>query len=196
MYGDINNIKEGDIILCNRLGKESTFFSDCVRYFTGFPYSHSALIMTNVYGYQSVLTADEVVNCQPVSNYWNESRTDFEVYRIPKVTTKDKKDALTQCYYNYSGQLYGFTQVLWFVYRWFMEHVFKKDVRRAKNPFGSGIVCSELVWDYLDIITKDNPNLIELRNFIYQWTPDTVAAGDIAIICKSMNFELIYSNKI
>lgn len=176
--------REGSIILLNRLGKESSIFSKLQRFFTGMPYTHSAIVTRDIYEIQSVLSADELINTQPLDNYFNEEKTEIEIFDIidKRVNTEFKEETIKQLYEEYAGTMYGFAQVLWFVYRWFMEKL-GKDVRKKKNPFNKGEICSELVWHYLDRVGDFIP---ELKAKINEWNPDTIHAGDIHTICISL----------
>lgn len=165
----------GDIILLNRKGKESDLYSAAQRFFTKMPYTHSALGTGPIFEKDGVLTSDECTNIQPIDNYFREDNTDFEIYSV-NLPSDIQKKLTTHMYQEYSGKIYGFTQILWFIYRWFMGF-FKKDVRKQKNWIStSGVICSELVFKYLLLIAELKP---ELKVKLDEWRPDNVHVGDI-----------------
>lgn len=166
----------GDIVLLNR--KKGGWFSSAQRFFTGMPYTHCTFSIGEICGVESVLSADEKIVVLPLDSYFTETDTDIEIYRI--TCDKNKIEySIKKVFVNYSGFWYGFTQVIWFIWRWLMEK-FDMDVRRKNNPFKSGIICSELVYYYLVEL-----NLPEIKKDLEAFTPDTIHAGDIANILKN-----------
>jgi len=190
-------VKPGDIILINSLGKNSTWYSKAQRFLTRKPYTHTAILLGDVCGTMSLLSANELVCVLPYKNYQGEaeSGSEMEVYTFTHPPPIDMHHAiLEKLYTKYAGTAYGFIQIFWFLYRWIMEGWFRRDVRRKRNPLTTGTVCSELVWYYLRDISYYYP---ELQAKVNEWQANTIHAGDIADICKSLPgiFKLIYTNK-
>lgn len=173
------NFKQGDIILLNRHGKESNWFSNAQRFFTRMPYTHSALVLGKVKGLMSVLSADELVVVIPVNRYLEEEGTDIEVYRPKFVDWVLINQLMPDLYQKHAGKPYGYLQLLYFVFRWLAES-FKIDVRKWKNPFTNNDICSELIFEYL-LLTGSKPILFALSDYRL----DNVHVGDIANICKN-----------
>ncbi len=191
--------KLGDIILLNRKGKSSSIYSAAQRFFTKMPYTHTTVAMGNVLGFPSALSAEELVVVEPIQRYFEEEGTEIEIYRIHNLKLNVASDVISYLYFKESGAYYGFTQILWFIYRWFMESVFQKDVRKERNPMSKGIICSEPVYNYLVKMVSMDPDLCvtPLNSKLTEWNANTVNAGDIATICKSFPeiFSQIYTNK-
>ena len=188
------DLKPGDIMLLNRHGEAQNFYSVCQRFFTKKPYTHTALVFGEVKGFQSVISSDEVVAVLPVRNYFAEEGTDIEIWRFKDNHSELIEDLLTKLYTGYADMSYGYLQIPWFIYRWFMESVFQKDVRKQKNWSTSGVVCSELIYVYLECFIQFYP---ELKEKLDEWNQDTVSSGDMADIIHSFPeiFELIYKVK-
>ena len=189
----------GDIVLLNR--KKGGWFSSAQRFFTKMPYTHSTFSVGNILGFESVLSADEKIVIEPVGRYYEEKETDIEIYRLKKKVLPvgfegALSSAIESMYYKYANTYYGFGQVFWFVYRWFMESVLKKNAKKKDNPFKGGIICSELVYLYLEqvckVLNKCYPKrdtrrfsvLLHLQIELNKYTRDTIHAGDIAVIIK------------
>lgn len=188
----------GDIILLNR--KKGGWFSTCQRFFTGMPYTHCTISVGEILGFESTIGADEKVVIEPIRKFYEEDSTDIEIYRLRKEILPLNFDThmsntMKYMYCKYANQYYGFSQILWFVYRWLMEK-FGKDVRRNNNPFKGGVICSELIYLYLVQLTivlnkcypkKDSRRfsvLLPLQTDLNRFTADTIHAGDIASIIK------------
>ena len=184
MYHNITKtIIPGSIVLLNRLGKESNFTSSLQRFFTKMPYTHTAIVLEKYMNENVVLSADELTVILPLNNYFEEDKTEIEIYEL--LLDFDKISITRDLFLNYSGKKYAFLQVLYFIYRWFNETVLKRDVRKEKNIFNKGQICSELVYLYLcEVAQKTNTK--ELLDKLNEYTKDTIHVGDIANICKSL----------
>ena len=183
-------INNTDIVLLNR--RKGGIISSLNRFFTKFSLTHCALGIGKIRRINSVITADERVNIQPCENYYVEKNTDIYVYKLKMdIDIKIINNIITNIYTTLAGTKYDFTQTLFFIYRWFMETVFKKDVNKERNIFISGknrSICSELVFIYLYEISNCN---IELRTFLDKhYTQNTVNVADIYKILN--NFPTIF----
>lgn len=186
----MDKYKVGSVVLLNRSkGKESNWFSKAQVFFTGKPYTHCANIIGDVLTQQAVLSADELITVEPLSKYFDEEGTGIEIWEMPSVSEDRAKIILKDLYLAYGSTYYGFTQLLWFVYRWFMEKL-GKDVRKKINPFRNGEICSELIYHYWERL----PEYFDLQKKLDEWNPDTVHAGDIHTIMTSFPdlFKLVY----
>ncbi len=181
----------GDIILLNR--NKGGWFSSAQRFFTGMPFTHCTVSVGNVLGEEYVLSAEEKILLLPLYNYFTEldGSTDIYVFR-PSVDIETKAALVVELADELINKWYGFGQLPWFIYRWFMEKL-GKDVRKSNNWFKSGYICSEVVYLYLEKLARKNEpekltyggELYELNQWLSQYTQDTVHAGDIYTICAS-----------
>lgn len=164
----------GDIILINNLEKD--WFSAAQRFFTGKPFTHSAVGVGRVMGYYSILEADILVEVTPVFKTLNQN-IEYSVYEVHGVNKNELFEIVKELYIEYSTKSYGYFQLLWFAfYRWLFE-LFGKDVRKKNNWFTSGVICSELVWYYFEKLGKKHfPQLLETIN---EWLPNTFHSGDV-----------------
>ena len=190
-------LQNGDIFILNRKGKFGNFYSKAQRFFTKLPFTHAAIQFGEVKEFESIISADELVCLIPTQKYFDEEKfgTDIEIWRIKNANKNDIEFYLERLYECLAGTSYGYVQILWFIYRWFMESVFQKDVRHFNNPFKNGTVCSELTWKFLYNMSDKIP---ELRKKLNEWTPDTVSSGDIHNICLLLPnvFELVYKTNL
>lgn len=197
---NLKDLELGDIILMNRRGKSDSFYSKAQRFFTGLPYTHSTIVVGDILSYPSVLSSDELTLLRPVQPYFEEPDTEIEIFRIKDFNKEIGTNVINNLYYDFSGDYYGFFQILWFIYRWLINKVFRKDIRKWNNPIKKGIICSELVYNYLKLYTYSmlyTTNDVKYSNLVKkmdEWNPDNIHAGDIALICKLFPeiFELIY----
>jgi len=169
----------GSIISFN--AKKGGWFSTVQRFFTGKPYTHSAIVVPDVVGVPSYLGADLTVDIQPIDVFLDSETIDYQVWEWIGIPVKRIMDALQFVYLRYAGETYGFLQVLWFVYSWFMRKVFRKDVRKTHNPFPNHPICSEVTWWMCYRVVYDNPKLVRILN---EWRPDTFSSGDQAEVMK------------
>lgn len=182
-------MEKGDIVCINERG----FYASAQRFFTKFPYSHTAVGIGDVCGYPSLFEAKAHMAVTPLELLFEEEEKEFEIYKV-NIDPVIKSRAVDEIYHAYAGSIYGFTQILWFIYRWANE-MFDRDVRKTTNPFSAGEICSEIVWHYLNIISEGIP---ELHKKVNEWNADTIHVGDIVAICKAFPniFELEQSRYI
>jgi hypothetical protein len=132
------DIQVGDLVFSGRRG--NNFYSQGVKWFTGSKWSHCFFIMTDVAGERAVLEAD--MHCQVVP--WNreyvlQNDDYYEVYRPIKDTDVDKAAAADATYKECSGEIYGYTQIIWFVWDAMCK---KLGLNSGRQWFPNGIVCS------------------------------------------------------
>ena len=187
------NFKDGSIILLNRKGKSSSFYSAAQRFFTGYPFTHSAIIVDPVRGLTSVLSSNEVVTILPLQNYFDEPDTDIMIYELIGFDEYNIKESVDSIYKSYAGASYGYLQITWFVFRWLCKRI-GIDIKGKRNYAPNGMICSEMVWDYMSLLKT---NYTEFYKFLNEWTKDTVHVGDISEIIKSFPylFKLVYEKK-
>ena len=174
----------GQIIVFNAI--HGGFFSSANRFFTRMPYTHVAFVVEPVFGVDSYFGAELSATTQPFNNIIKDKDYMYQVYRPIGWTKPQLNNALKQIYMRYAGQTYGFAQVLWFIYRYIAESwPFHADVRRGHNFFPNRPICSEICWWYLWFLYEERPDLVQLRDKLGEWSPDTFNAGDSARVIQS-----------
>jgi len=102
-----------------------------------------------------------------------------------------------------AGTSYGFLQLLWFIYRW-MAEMLGFDVRKQRNWFPNGDVCSENAYRYLierlqrngiGVGAKRYRDIRLAINKLREWNENTFTPVDLAMVIKSYPnlFELVES---
>jgi hypothetical protein len=101
------------------------------------------------YGIGTVIESSLLVQVVPfVRNYKTNPNEGYEIYSCTAASTQDISRATAWVFHNLSGKSYGHLQLLWFVWRWLWEKLFKKTPKGNWLP--AGVVCSELNWHFLD----------------------------------------------
>lgn len=181
-------LKIGDIGFSSSYGTGfRRFLSNSIRFFTKSKFSHVLMITDDVEKIEAVQEADIIVQVVPFDRNYRKCETEkYRMYR-PSAPEVDKVRAAKRCFMEFAGVTYGKLQLIWFVYRWFNENLFKRDVRHQKNWMADGVICSELVYWYLWYLGDPYQNLLK------PWNPDTIQAQDILTIVEANPelFELI-----
>ena len=118
MIGFSNNKKGGRII----------------RFFTRSNISHTFVFTFTLKGVPAVQEASASVQIVPfLSRYHGNPKYSYEVYEVTagSVTEEDVEGALSRIFEEFAGAKYGWFQILWFPYRWFLETVRCVVYRRA-----------------------------------------------------------------
>ena len=144
----MNKVEKGMIGFSINSGN---WLSKIISFFTESKFSHSFLIFEDIFGEPSVIEASEKVQIVPFArNYIENPNEYFEIFKIKDglVTEEDINKALLEVYNHESGDLYGFLQLPWFIWRWLCTKI-GFDIKNEKNWSASGTICSKLVWTYL-----------------------------------------------
>ena len=170
---------------------KKSFLSKLIRFFTKSNISHTFIIGHETAGEVSVLEADMVVRHCPLAPYYEKNETEqYWLYEInPAIVSQERvNESVDYCYKEFAGYKYGFTQLIWFVYRW-LNDLIKRDVRKKKNWMADGVICSELVYHFLVHCG--------LGHLVEAWNPDTIQAEDIQKIVKERTdiFTLVYKKE-
>lgn len=174
---------KGAIFLFNNNSKKS-WYSKLQHFFTGYKYSHTSMGLGLQFNDIYVLSSDKLCYVQPLYKYLMSDDIYMEVYRF-KLLDDEADDIINRLVLDYSGREYGYTQILWFVYRWFCEKFLKKDVRKKHNWFAENtIVCSELTYFYLKELSIVY-RLHDLRAKLDEWHSSNIHVGDIKLILDS-----------
>lgn len=158
------------------------FVAKCIRFFTKSQWSHTFCITM-----EDFLLGPIVEEAGPmgVVNASIDKYLDGPFYcKLWKIkATEDQIDAGIRRVFPMLNKSYGYFMLLGFILVWLWHKI---TLRKANNPFRGGIICSELVLEYLKAIFPDNAALLEMDR-------DTTSPEDIYefIICRSDMFEEI-----
>lgn len=111
-------------------------------------------------------TIDPWIKHQADTRYW--------VFEPTGYTDEEIQSALFELYNKDAGEGYGFFELPWYVYRFVMEW-FHKDVRHQHNWFPGGNICSQDVFNFLYILSRNRP---ALRAYLDQWRSTTFHSSD------------------
>src|ERR1051325_10986824 len=137
-------VQAGDIAFSGK--RKYNFYSHTVEKITGSKWSHSFFLLGDICGELSALEADLKVQAVPWQREYVEADNDYyEVWRPVKASAEDIARAAKFCYHEYSGEMYGFLEIPWFIWRVLAHCWF--GLQPKKNWSTSGIICSELLYD-------------------------------------------------
>jgi len=132
--------------------------SRLIRMFTAGEWSHVFVVMDRapLTGDYYIIEAGEFgVRINLLSEYTYEPKVEFALYR-PKVGDEAIEDGFKEVL-KLNGKAYGYLQFIGFVLVW---PYYMITGRRRKNPFGGGVICSELGLLYLRA-TKVRPDVFD-----------------------------------
>ncbi len=164
---------------------KSGFFPKLVRFFTKSKLSHCGIVFFNLgFGAETVIESTTLVQVVPFQrNYRDSKNEEYIVFElIDKTLSRQKIDLdkiLIDLFKEYSGQSYGYFQLLWFVFRWFVG-LFGFDISNHKNWFTQNVICSEVLFQYLKAL-----KILVLDEKLKKFNSDTVQAQDLFDIVKS-----------
>jgi hypothetical protein len=135
---------------------EKSWFGKFIKFFTKSDFSHTFICYYPLQDLELIFEANELMMLTPFDkHYRNNVGQKYEVWEITQfsgdaITTLMTVDALKACYLEYCNVKYGYTQLLWFIWRWLAESLgIKLDLKKDRKWFVKGILCSELVYLYL-----------------------------------------------
>lgn len=141
--------------------KYRVIFGRLQQIFTRQKWTHTAMGFFPFIGHPETETLFESNEIQDVTLWEPNIDAEYEIYNIKYYTQEQIDAALWKTFKEYNGELYGFTQILYFVRRWFWEtkwikklfwwiptKIFGKpaDIRQWNNWFVGGTICSELFY--------------------------------------------------
>ncbi|MBN1114137.1 MAG: hypothetical protein JXA66_02230 [Oligoflexia bacterium] len=185
-------LKPGDFGFSN----SRTFMAALIRFFTGYsrkkndpPVIHSLLITSPMLDNVTVEEANFLVQIVPFeSHYAAEPEKEYYLFRIkPEFAPPEKiKTALDYTFREFAGYHYGYFQLLWFVYRW-IANMIGVNVSHKKNWMSDGVICSELLWHYLNQLGG------KVAELVSQFNPDTVQPQELMNVIKNNQdvFEMV-----
>lgn len=138
------------------------YFGKAVRFFTGGPWNH-AFVVANVnsfFGATIIEASERGTGISVLSKYFS-SEYDFQLW-MPQT---DKATRLSALEYTkiLIGKKYGYLQCVGFIPMWLIKKI---TLQNVNNPFGSGVICSELVLKYIQALAL-NPayNKLDRNSF-------------------------------
>lgn len=162
------SVEIGDVVFSGK--RKKTLFSRGVMWFTNSRWSHCFFIMTDVAGERAVLEAD--LNCHVVPwcrEYETNDNDYYEVYRPMKVSSEEIIKAANETYQEFSGEIYGFGQIIWFMWDAFCEKV---GLNSGKQWFSDGIVCSGVLDAYIQRLNPLFQDAFKEYNIINRVNPE------------------------
>lgn len=172
--------------------KYRVVFGKLQQIFTRQKWTHTALGFFHFVGYLKTETLFESNEIQNVTLWEPNIDAEYEIYNIKYYTQTQIKAALWKTFYEFNGELYGFTQILYFVRRWFWEtkwikklfwwiptRVFGKpnDIRLWNNWFVGGTICSELFYDLMSNLNELKYNA-GVDKMLRTWNKNNFHSGD------------------
>lgn len=142
------NIERGDFGFSDYVGPGFfNFVAKCIRFFTKSRWSHTYVIPLedDVVGHIVEEAGPMGVVCCSIDKYEDKTEYIAEFWR-PMVTSEDQVDIAIRRIWKMMGKSYGYTQLLGFILVWVWYKITR---RKANNPIRGGIICSELVLEYL-----------------------------------------------
>jgi len=157
--------------------KGGNFLTRLQKIFAGREATHSFVVLSQqIYEEHYLLDAQAVMTIDPLARIKGNTNISYKIYEIPMLQeTADYicKKLLT----SYIGQGYGVLQLIWFVWRWFNEYFFSRDMRKKNNPFKQGIICSELFW--YAIVEVGKKHNMKYWNYVHPYLADTIHSVDV-----------------
>lgn len=127
----------------NKIG----LFPKLIRAVTRSRWSHCFIYIDDVLGEKSVIEASDLVQVVPFSrNYVKNPHEEFQLFEIVDAKADKILEALNFAYCTYSGASYGFLELPFFILRNFLN----------KNPIHKGVICSELLIRYIQLLDGDH----------------------------------------
>lgn len=150
--------------LCGCIGFSRTKGSGCgailsrfIRMFSAGEWSHVFVVLSEdpVAGWIIIEASETGVKLNLLTEYTKDPNIEFALYK-PKVGLRELLAGLAEVI-KLNGRAYGYLQFIGFVFVW---PYYMITGRRRKNPFGGGVICSELGLIYLKA-TKVNPEVFD-----------------------------------
>jgi len=182
------------VVGCMNAVTSKSWFTKIQRFVTGKNVSHSFLILDEYYGDYQMLDARLSVTLCPFELINNDGN-DIWLYKID-ISEKNSNKIKETFFNEYIGQTYGFSQLIWFIWRRLMELIFKKDMRNKKNWFSEGILCSELVWNVLDKCSKfedEDKKFQDINLELSKYNVNSFHSGDCKELLDSLSDKNIIS---
>lgn len=171
-------IEPGDFFLSQN---KSGLLNRLIMFFSKSDLTHCGIIFFKQDGMLSVLEASHSVQVVPwYRNYIENKKEKYIVYRINRdyLPGNTMNFMLSSVWYNHSGKWYGYAQLIWHIWRWFNE-LFNRDIRKKKNWFKGGYICSEVLFLMLQEIKHDG-----VREYLNKFDSNNINCEDIKKLTK------------
>jgi len=180
--------------LCGCIGFSRTKGSGCgailsrfIRMFSAGEWSHVFVVLGDdpVAGNIIIEASETGVKINLLAEYLQDPNIEFALYR-PKVGMRELLEGLKETL-KLNGRAYGYLQFIGFVVVW---PYYMITGRRRKNPFGGGVICSELGLIFLKA-TKVRPDVFD------EMDPNLCSPEDLndAIDTDREHFDLMLARK-
>jgi len=168
----------GHIVVFN--STKGGFVNRAERFFTRSDYNHTSITIPAVLGVESHISATWKVVTEPISHFMNDESEWYKMYYPVGFSTNQLIEVLSRVYNEFSGETYGFFQLLWFMYRWLMEcWPFRMNMKHGSNWFPSGPICSEICWYYIKYLCEMQPKRMQaVEAKLNEWAPDAFSPAD------------------
>jgi hypothetical protein len=162
-------IELGDIIVFN---ETKGIYPKLIRFFTGKPYTHTAIGIGDIAGFPSTFEAREVTT----SRIWDKIQADktieYEVYEVTLEFKPAIQQACRDIFEEYNDYQYGYMQIPHFLHLWMMRKM-GKNPKQEEPWFQEGIFCSEITYLALQSISK-------IKDYLDGWLINNFSPGDTA----------------
>jgi hypothetical protein len=171
-------IETGDFFLSQN---KTTLLNKLIMFFSSSIYTHCGIVFFKQDGMLSVLEAGNTVQVVPwFRNYIDQPKEKYVVFRINRdfLPGNTMNFMISSVWYNHSGKWYGHLQLLWHIWRYINEK-FGRDIRKKKNWFKGGYICTEILYLMLREIKHDG-----VREFLNKFDSNNINCEDIKILTK------------
>jgi len=152
----------------------SGWISNAIRWFTEGKFSHTFIVVEHsVFGVLIMEANGKEVIITRLSKYF-EKGYEFELWKCNVEPSRINR-SLDYISKNFLEKCYGWLQCIGFIFVWFGKKVLLK---KMNNPFGSGIICSELVLKYMQSLGVDEALGLDRNNTTPEDIYELVTASD------------------
>lgn len=166
------------------------FYSDngwlgkCIKFFTKSKYTHVAIEVGELHELHTETLVFESYLTQQFGKIGNPIKT----YRI-NASNETILDALDFVIDKYYGKPYGFGQLLWFIWRWFLELLGfdSEKVRKMENWFPNSNICSELATRFMLVCAEvEDIHEIQAKWTLRGWNINSIAPSDLDLFLSDL----------
>lgn len=174
----------GQIVLANT---KKGLVPSAIRFFTSSKFSHSLVTLPDTLGVPMCIEASSkgISTVRFETAYLQNPHVEIEVWDVH--LTNEEIDLALIAVLNHLESSYGYSELPWFVWRWFNKKL-GRDIKHENNWFKKDEICSELCEFYL-MNTK-------LRLLFTGYGDSSMCPQDIrdVMVANPMFFTLSYSN--
>jgi len=175
----ILKIIPGDIIIVNN--RDGNFLSKSIQFFTK-GWSHTAFGFFDLPKTQTIFEANLTTGITDWKKTYHTETLDLSVYRWVKPTA-DMEKIMWALYDKYNGNVYGWGQLLYFIWRWAVESLGLPRRWAKKNFFPNNEICTEIIYVGLELMGDPVVNSVLAK---LDRDQNTVHPADIVWICDEL----------